>query len=427
MPDETDVDVAIGATIETATTAALLEDGIKASEQNTASGERCSNCHTPLKGRHCYNCGQVADTFHRPIWSLFAEVLEGYLGLDGRIWRTIPPLLLRPGIMTARYLSGVRQPFMTPFRLFLLSSLLFFLVFTLATSGDRSISPQDIANIAEENSSETLDEAREAIDTVKEALQEDDRPGVDLLQASIETLDDELNREPDEDKAEPSKFTLTQKGLCALRASTLPEDPPNELCLAVQAENAQNQKEDDEESENANGKVFIPFEENGDGNSGASIDTNTINNVLSLDTRRFLVGNIEKAFNNPDQYKATLGRWAPRLVFVLAPAYGLLLALMFFWRRDIFIYDHMIVALHIHAFLFLFLALLIPLGFLIGFGLTSLIFLLWSNYYLYRLMRNVYTSGRTMAVLRVFLLDMIYLVLLSIAFSALLILGVVFV
>lgn len=52
--------------------------------------------------------------------------------LDGRLLRTLPMLMLRPGRMTRQYIDGMRARFVPPFRLFLLTSVIFFLtVFTV--------------------------------------------------------------------------------------------------------------------------------------------------------------------------------------------------------------------------------------------------------------------------------------------------------
>ncbi|MFK7886780.1 MAG: DUF3667 domain-containing protein, partial [Gammaproteobacteria bacterium] len=48
--------------------------------------------------------------------------------LDGRAARTVATLLLRPGVLTARFLSGHRREYTSPVRLYLVVSLLFFLV-----------------------------------------------------------------------------------------------------------------------------------------------------------------------------------------------------------------------------------------------------------------------------------------------------------
>ena len=63
----------------------------------------CSNCGTKLSGPVCHSCGQTADGYHRPIWELFAEVFDGLFGVEGRLWRTVPPLMFQPGKLTRQY------------------------------------------------------------------------------------------------------------------------------------------------------------------------------------------------------------------------------------------------------------------------------------------------------------------------------------
>ena len=95
----------------------------------------CANCGAAVSGRHCEACGQLTADFHRPIWMLVKDVLSDAFSLDGRIARTIPALVFRPGGVTRAYLEGQRAKFVPPFRLFLLASLLFF--FALFSAGDR--------------------------------------------------------------------------------------------------------------------------------------------------------------------------------------------------------------------------------------------------------------------------------------------------
>jgi hypothetical protein len=100
-------------------------------------GTPCANCGTPLNGPWCYVCGQSAEDFHRSILRLLGEVVEGLLHMDGRLWRTIPGLLLRPGRLTRSYLEGHRAPQIPPLRLFLVVLLGIFLISGF-TGGDGS-------------------------------------------------------------------------------------------------------------------------------------------------------------------------------------------------------------------------------------------------------------------------------------------------
>jgi len=91
-------------------------------------GAPCANCATPLLGPWCHACGQSGEDFHRSIVRLMAEVVEGLLHADGRLWRTLPGLMFRPGRLTRAYLEGHRAPQIPPLRLFLVVLLTVFLV-----------------------------------------------------------------------------------------------------------------------------------------------------------------------------------------------------------------------------------------------------------------------------------------------------------
>ncbi len=99
------------------------------------AGTPCANCATPLNGPWCYACGQSAEDFHRSILRLGGEVVEGLLHMDGRLWRTLPDLMLRPGRLTRAYLDGHRAPQIPPLRLFLVVLLAIFLIGGLGGGG----------------------------------------------------------------------------------------------------------------------------------------------------------------------------------------------------------------------------------------------------------------------------------------------------
>ncbi|PHS29018.1 MAG: hypothetical protein COA85_02120 [Robiginitomaculum sp.] len=417
MPDEILAEAITGAAVETGVAGALVGGDNSHTTKIPVSGTVCSNCHTLLRGRHCHHCGQVADTYHRPVWALFAEILEGYFGLDGRIWRTIPPLLFGPGKITAQYLKGIRQPYISPIRLFLLSSLIFFLTFAtlvsnngLVTKGPKQdVSTEDIADIQK-----ALEQAREDLEASSESA-----AAKAAAKKRIAFIEGELNRQSMAQSSAPSAYGLGQRLACEFRSEILPDDPLSDTCAAIKAEESV-QAQDDATPASGESDQAV------DVHADVYVEAPALAG-LSVETKRFIANNLETAVNNPAQYLAALSRWAPRLAFILAPIYGLLLTLTFFWRRRFFIYDHMVVALHFHAFLFLFLVLLVPVGMWINTALAGGIFVLWSNIYLYRLIRRVYDSGRVGAVLRVFALDSVYLILLAIAFLGLLVLGIVFV
>jgi hypothetical protein len=69
--------------------------------------------------------------------AVVGELADELLNWDSRFWRTLLPLLLRPGFLTAEFIAGRRARYVPPFRLYLLISFVLFLFVSLtATPGD---------------------------------------------------------------------------------------------------------------------------------------------------------------------------------------------------------------------------------------------------------------------------------------------------
>jgi len=92
----------------------------------------CANCGAGLQGAFCAACGQKGE-IHRSLAYLAEELLHGLLHFDGKFWRTLPELALRPGDLTKAYWEGRRVSVISPLALFLFSVFLFFLA--TATAG----------------------------------------------------------------------------------------------------------------------------------------------------------------------------------------------------------------------------------------------------------------------------------------------------
>ncbi len=88
----------------------------------------CLNCGTRLRGQYCGNCGQRASNRLISLWELLREAFGDLLEIDSRVWRTLVPLLIRPGQLTHDYLQGRRARYMPPFRTYLVLSVIFFVV-----------------------------------------------------------------------------------------------------------------------------------------------------------------------------------------------------------------------------------------------------------------------------------------------------------
>jgi hypothetical protein len=98
---------------------------------------RCKNCNALLSGRYCANCSQAADVHVPTTLELVHELLEGITHSDSRLWRTLTTLWFRPGKLTEEFVAGRRIAYLPPFRLYLILSIIFFLIASLVhTSGE---------------------------------------------------------------------------------------------------------------------------------------------------------------------------------------------------------------------------------------------------------------------------------------------------
>lgn len=89
---------------------------------------RCKNCNAALLGPFCVNCSQAADVHVPSTLELLHEMLEGLTHSDSRLWRTLKLLWFKPGMLTQEFVAGRRVAYLPPFRLYLILSIVFFLI-----------------------------------------------------------------------------------------------------------------------------------------------------------------------------------------------------------------------------------------------------------------------------------------------------------
>jgi hypothetical protein len=92
----------------------------------------CLNCGAILHGHFCGACGQKDAPPQPTLREMAAEAWEEITSFDGRVARTLLPLLARPGFLTTEFLAGRRARYVRPFRLYLTASVLFFLLGAIA-------------------------------------------------------------------------------------------------------------------------------------------------------------------------------------------------------------------------------------------------------------------------------------------------------
>lgn len=96
--------------------------------ENTLPIPLCPSCGHDRPDRFCPACGEervVPDELS--VRRMIAAALKES-PLDSRIVRTLIALFRRPGHLTAEYIRGRREPYVRPFRMYLLISIVFFFV-----------------------------------------------------------------------------------------------------------------------------------------------------------------------------------------------------------------------------------------------------------------------------------------------------------
>lgn len=119
--------------------------GVKVSEPRI-----CPNCGAAAPSRYCAECGQRQGARLVSMRRLVGEAIEEQLSLSGALPRTLGNLLARPGFLTAEYAAGRITRYVSPFRLYLFASLIFFLALAWTTdvSGPADVTPADSVGAA---------------------------------------------------------------------------------------------------------------------------------------------------------------------------------------------------------------------------------------------------------------------------------------
>jgi hypothetical protein len=130
-----------------------------------AHGDTCLNCQVTLTGPFCAQCGQSSH-IHRSVHGLMHDILHGVFHFEGKVWRTLPELALRPGQLTRRYIHGERAKFISPMALFLFSAFLLYAVYSLTADH------QEGAVLLDTGAAKELQQERSRADEQVERIEE---------------------------------------------------------------------------------------------------------------------------------------------------------------------------------------------------------------------------------------------------------------
>ena len=357
-------------------------------ELTSYEGALCANCQAPLQGEFCHHCGQSVHSVLRPVHGLFEEFFETFLHIDGRILHTLPPLFLKPGFLTLEYFSGRRVRYIAPFRLMFVLCLLSFFVLHLATD----VITQRIEQRHQRNAvvidqgddfsqAQTAQEVRRQLDSKLQTLEATRAIGNAAIVAQIDQTEKKLR--------EQANTRLGELGGPA-KTSTSAQSP--------------------EEGIGGSSKLEQPIQISWLPDF-ASARLNEFDEHIRKNAKALRRGSPAERREAWEHLAAGVYGALPGTMLVLVPLFALLLKLFYVFKRRLYM-EHLIVALHSHAFLFVSLLLIVSAGMLNSWlrpiaawagyaaGLLQAGLILWVPAYLLIMQKRVYRQGWPMTLVK---------------------------
>ncbi len=363
----------------------------------------CCNCGVALQGPHCHACGQPVKGLMRPLGSVFGDLLDSVFDFDARIVRTLKPLFLRPGFLSLEYFAGRQVRYVTPFRLFFFLAVLAFFVARMTVQIDANVdlgegnqaiatAPTVDAVVRERDARlKQMDEAKRRMAGTPAAT---GIPGIEAGQQAIRNTADKRIREL-QGTAPKAATPAANRGLVINGQRWDAKDHP----IAID---------------------WLP---------------DFANRWLNTQARH-ASDNVARLKQDPGAFKDAVLSVIPSTLFVLVPIFALLLKLAYVFQRRLYM-EHLVVALHSHAFLCLSLLLLLlahlpaetfaPEGTWLNgvFDWVIGLLLAWMPAYLLLMQKRVYAQGWPLTLLKFAGLGVVYSVLLAMAVTAAALIGLV--
>lgn len=280
--------------------------------------ERCLNCGTEVQGNFCHVCGQESTNRTTSLQPLFADFVSDVLSFDSKLMHTLVPLLLSPGRLTTDYNLGKRVRYLSPLKIYLFMSVLFFLLLAWHMGQNKQSTPLTLPT----------------------------KPNTTWKQKSA------------------IKINLTGFQIA-------PENMPPSLS-----------EYDAWQKDPKNPHPQSPFEQ-------------------------YMVHKAFKVAGNVQGFADEFVNTIPKAMFVLLPLFALILKGIYFRSKRYYV-EHLVFALHVHAFVFAQLSLMqLP-----KLAPIMPVLFLWMPLYLFLAMRRVYGQGLFKTLLKMGILGTCYLFLL---------------
>ncbi|WP_347838361.1 DUF3667 domain-containing protein [uncultured Draconibacterium sp.] len=320
----------------------------------------CLNCGTNFSGHYCPNCGQAVKEYDRPFGFIFINFLGDFFAFDTRFFKTLFALVARPGFLTKEYFAGRRIRYTPPFRIFVFVSFVLFFLLQIATNrGLSTVLDSDL----------------------KDAKVKIDSTSIVAADSIINQINDELT--PEEKQALNDVFAENDINLDSInigkKAKTIDfgnwGDSRNiRLALNKQADKMQEE----------------------------------LQSETDPDKQAELHKNIQ-LLRSPEATVAKILKYISYAFFLLLPLFALILKLIYIRRKQNYM-RHLVFSIHIHAFIFMVLSLVIGLNLLfeVKTGVISSILVFSVPVYIIIAVKKFYGQSLVKVVLKFFALSFMY-------------------
>ena len=363
----------------------------------------CPNCGAPAHGPFCYACGQSEKGMIRHLSEVMVDLADIVFNVDSRIFRSLGDLYFRPGYLTTEYLAGRRARYVTPFRLFFFLSIIAF--FSIQASIPE-IDPNDIQlgnndSIATATTAEAVkqqvDRAVEGLETAKAVAGVNDK--------TIRKLDDRIASMRERGAERIKEIEAHAAAVAAGKEPPAVDSEPTVTMFEVDGKPwdlKANPLHVDWLSDGLNARL-----------------NNTVEHMRE---------NILSWKKDPSRLVAGWFSVLPQTLFVVMPLFAVLLKFFYLFKRRLYM-EHLLVALHSHAFIFLSVLVILLIQFLRGLStdIGWLEFLLgwvlaaawtWLFVYLLLMQKRVYRQGWFMTILKYCVIGWCYSIFLTLALAA---------
>jgi len=261
--------------------------------------DSCRNCGAPLRGEYCHHCGQREGRGDLQFADAAGDVLGDVVRWDSRLWRTLFPLVFRPGFLTAEFIEGRRARYLPPFRLYIIISFLMFLVLSLLA--------RDIVDIGEDG------DDIQVVSSIGDTADPNDVAEAEAAIADAQAQLDELGIPID------------------IREQTQGVDDEGDMRVITPVAISDGQAEADD--------VDIGL-----------ADPNSPSWLQDLDER--IENNAKRLRDDPQQFIELMLDYLPQMMFLMLPLFALLLKLCYLLSPFHYL-QHLVFGLHYHSFVYL--------------------------------------------------------------------------